>query len=190
MMINDNLCFDFSKVSLTFKYTYPLGENRGGGVNLPFVASPSSTPFQNEPAWNASLARTGVLPTSRTLPYPSLENWTTAPVPPASRSGRGSFNNSIPTTVSWYSGVAYFLATCPITLSCWFVVSPCVQEGESVRWPELSNPFCEPGAPWMSIITLSPVALAHAMALSRYGAAPWMYGSLNFWKAQSMMTCN
>lgn len=174
----------------TFKYTYPLGENRGGGVNLPFVASPSSTPFQNEPAWNASLARTGVLPTSRTLPYPSLENWTTAPVPPASRSGRGSFNNSIPTTVSWYSGVAYFLATCPTTLSCWFVVSPCVQEGESVRWPELSNPFCEPGAPWMSIITLSPVALAHSMALSRYGAAPWMYGSLNFWKAQSMMTRN
>jgi hypothetical protein len=53
------------------------------------------------------------------------------------------------------------------TESVWEIVEPLVQVGFSRRWPELSKPFWEPGAPWRSIITLRLRARAQSMAASR-----------------------
>lgn len=53
----------------------------------------------------------------------------------------------MPDTTSAYDGLAYCWEICLITLRVASMVSPVVQPGVEVRWPELSYPFCERGAP-------------------------------------------
>lgn len=63
-------------------------------------------------------------------------------------------------------------------------VSPCCQPGVATLWPELSKPFCEPGAPCKSMITLMPTWPAQLTPFSRKSAAPLAYGESELSNAQ------
>lgn len=56
------------------------------------------------------------------------------------------------------------------------------QSGELVLWPELSKPFCDPGAPCKSKMTCKELFFAQFSAWRRYGQAPGMYGETDVLK--------
>lgn len=75
----------------------------------------------------------------------------------------------MPTTTSWYLVCAYLDEMVEKMSSVCWTVWPLVQVGAEMRCPELSKPFCEPGAPCRSINTLRPRPRAQSMAASTVG---------------------
>lgn len=128
----------------------------------------TSTPSNASPMTTTTLSPAVCL----TTVYPLCQYCLTAESHADPRNPATSFNSSIASTFGPSSDASTWMTARVALMS----VESSAHCGEPVRWPELSYPFCEPGAPWRSMMACKPCNRAQPTARWMYGQAPGMNG--------------